>query len=167
MEIITVFLAILSLFMIIGIGYIAQKINILNHDRVYLISRILVNIAIPAITISSMQVPHTPATMSIVDNMLLVAGGYYIAAFLVSILICHFLPSTPAEKGVYQFMLVFPNTMFMGLPVASAVLGPNSLFYVILFNLPFNLLVFTMGVWLLAQGRPGKFDLKVMLSPAL
>ncbi len=47
MEIITVFLAILSLFMIIGIGYIAQKINILNHDRVYLISRILVNIAIP------------------------------------------------------------------------------------------------------------------------
>jgi len=105
--------------------------------------------------------------MSIVDNMLLVAGGYYIAAFLVSILICHFLPSTPAEKGVYQFMLVFPNTMFMGLPVASAVLGPNSLFYVILFNLPFNLLVFTMGVWLLAQGRPGKFDLKVMLSPGL
>ncbi|MGB8891900.1 MAG: AEC family transporter [Methanoregula sp.] len=167
MEILTVFLAIISLFVIIGIGYIAQKVGILNHDRVHLISRILVNIAIPAITISSMQVSRTVATMSIVNNMLLVAGGYYIVAFLVSILICHFLPSTPAEKGVYQFMLVFPNTMFMGLPVASAVLGTGSLFYVILFNLPFNLLVFTMGVWLLAQGRPGKFDLTVMLSPGL
>jgi predicted permease len=167
MQILTVFLAIISLFVIIGIGYIAQKVSILNHDRVHLISRVLVNVAIPAITISSMQVSRTAATMSIVNNMLLVAGGYYIVAFLISILICHFLPSTPAEKGVYQFMLVFPNTMFMGLPVALAVLGTGSLFYVILFNLPFNLLVFTMGVWLLAQGRPGKFDLKVMLSPGL
>ena len=52
-------------------------------------------------------------------------------------------------------MLVFPNTMFMGIPVAFAILGPDSLFYVILFNLPFNFLVFTMGVWLMARAGPG------------
>ncbi|MDD1703404.1 MAG: AEC family transporter [Methanoregula sp.] len=167
MELIAILLAIFSLFVIIGIGYAARKQGILNGDRVHLISHILVNVALPAITISSMQVPHTAKTMDIVDSTLLVAGIYYVAAFLVSILICHFLPSSPAEKGVFQFMLVFPNTMFMGIPVAEAVLGPDSLFYVILFNLPFNLLVFTMGVWLLAQGRPGKLDPKVLLSPGL
>jgi len=167
MQIIAVFLAILSLFVIIGIGYIAQKSGILNQDRVHLISHILVNVALPAITISSMQVADTAKTAGIADSTLLVATGYYLAAFLVSILICTFLPSTPAEKGVFQFMLVFPNTMFMGIPVALAVLGPDSLFYVILFNLPFNLLVFTMGVWLLAQGRPGKLDPKILLSPGL
>ncbi|MGD0535240.1 MAG: AEC family transporter [Methanoregula sp.] len=167
MELITILIAIFSLFVIIGIGFAARRYGILNGDRVHLISHVLVNVALPAITISSMQVPATAKTMGIVDSMLLVAGGYYLAAFLISILICHFLPSTPAEKGVFQFMLVFPNTMFMGIPVASAVLCPGSLFYVILFNLPFNFLVFTMGVWLLARGRPGKLDPKVLLSPGL
>jgi len=167
MDLITVLVAISSLFALIGVGFVARRYNILKDDFVHLLSHVLVNIALPAITISSMQVPHTAKTMGIVDSMLAVAVCYYIAAFLASILICHFLPSTPTEKGVFQFMLVFPNTMFMGIPVASAILGPDSLFYVILFNLPFNFLVFTVGVWLLARGRPGKLDPKVLLSPGL
>ena len=167
MDLITVLVAISSLFALIGVGFVARRYNILKDDFVHLLSHVLVNIALPAITISSMQVPHTAKTMGIVDSMLVVAVCYYIAAFLLSILICHFLPSTPTEKGVFQFMLVFPNTMFMGIPVASAILGPDSLFYVILFNLPFNFLVFTVGVWLLARGRPGKLDPKVLLSPGL
>ena len=114
-----------------------------------------------------MQVPDTTKTIGIVDSTLIVAGCSYIAAFLISILVCRFLPSTQEEKGVFQFMLVFPNTMFMGIPVALAVLGPGSLFYVILFNVPFYFLVFTLGVWLLARGLPGKLDPKVLLSPGL
>lgn len=167
MELIAIILAIASLFVIIGIGYAARKYGLLNGSRVHLISHILVNIALPAITISSMQVPLTDQTLSIMDRTLLVAGAYYLAAFFISIAICRFLPASRAEKGVFQFMMVFPNTMFMGIPVAEAILGPDSLFYVILFNLPFNLLVFTLGVWLMTQGRPGKFDPKVMLSPGL
>ncbi len=167
MEPFAILTAIISLFVLIGIGFAARGYGILNGGRVHLISHILVNISLPALTISSMQVPETAKTMGIVDSMLFVAFCYYIAAFLVSVLICRFLPSTQAEKGVFQFMLVFPNTMFMGIPVAQAVLGPDSLFYVILFNLPFNFLVFTLGVWLLARGRPGKFDPKVLLSPGL
>ena len=167
MELFPVLFAIGSLFAIIGVGYAARRYNLISGDFVHLLSRVLVNIALPAITISSMQVPHTAQTMGIVDSTLLVAACYYVAAFVISILVCHFLPSTSTEHGVFQFMLVFPNTMFMGIPVASAILGPSSLFYVILFNLPFNFLVFTMGVWLLARGRPGKLDPKVLLSPGL
>jgi len=167
MELFPVLFAIGSLFAIIGVGFVARRYNVISGDFVHLLSRVLVNIALPAITISSMQVPHTAQTMGIVDSTLLVAACYYIAAFLISVLVCRFLPSTSTEHGVFQFMLVFPNTMFMGIPVASAILGPSSLFYVILFNLPFNFLVFTMGVWLLARGRPGKLDPKVLLSPGL
>lgn len=167
MELFPVLFAIGSLFAIIGVGFAARRYNIISGDFVHILSRVLVNIALPAITISSMQVPHTATTMGIVDSTLLIAGGYYLAAFFISILVCRFLPSTSTEQGVFQFMLVFPNTMFMGIPVASAILGPASLFYVILFNLPFNFLVFTMGVWLLARGRPGKLDPKVLLSPGL
>lgn len=167
MNFIAVLTSILSLFIIIGIGYILSKDGILTGSRVHTISHILVNIALPALTISSMQVPSTAQSMGIVDHMLLLAFAYYILAFLASIAICRFLPSTDTEKGVFQFMLVFPNVGFMGIPVSEVILGPESLFYVILFNLPFNLLVFTMGIWLLARGRPGKLDPLVLLTPGL
>ncbi|HVP97056.1 AEC family transporter [Methanoregula sp.] len=167
MELVAIIIALVTLFILIGTGYAARKYGILNGDRVHLISHVLVNVALPALSISSLQVPETATTMGIVDVMLLVAVAYYLAAFVVGILFCRLVPSTAEEKGVFQFMLVFPNTMFMGIPVALAVLGPSSLFYVILFNVPFYFLVFTLGVWLLARGRPGKIDLKVLLSPGL
>jgi malate permease and related proteins len=167
MDFIAVLTSILSLFIIIGIGYVLRKDGLLTGSRVHTISHILVNIALPALTISSMQIPATAKSMGVVDSMLFLAFAYYLLAFLAGIAICRFLPSTDTEKGVFQFMLVFPNVGFMGIPVAEVILGPDSLFYVILFNLPFNLLVFTMGIWLLARGRPGKLDPLVLLTPGL
>jgi len=167
MELLAIFVAIISLFALIGVGFGARRYGILTGNHVHLIAHVLVNVALPALTISSMQVPDTAKNLGIVDSMLIVAFCYYIAAFLISILVCRYITATPAETGVFEFMLVFPNTMFMGIPVTLAVLGQASLFYVILFNLPFNFLVFTLGVWLLARGRPGKLDPKVLFSPGL
>jgi len=167
MELFAIVLALIALFIIIAIGYLARIYGILNGDRVHFISHILVNVALPAISITSLQIPENATTMNIVDHMLVVAVIYYIAAFIIGTLIFRFIPSTPKDKGVFQFMLVFPNTLFMGLPVASAVFGQSSLFYVILFNVPFYLLVFTLGVWMLNRGRSGKIDIKVLLSPGL
>jgi predicted permease len=167
MDFLTVVIAIATLFVLIAVGFGVRKYTLIKDNHVHLISHILVNVSLPALTIASMQIPETAKTMGIVDQMLVVAVAYYLAAFAFGLLLCRFLPTTPEEKGVFQFMLVFPNSMFMGIPVALAVLGQSSLFYVILFNVPFYFLVFTLGVWLLARGRPGKIDLKVLLSPGL
>lgn len=167
MDFLTVVIAIATLFVLIAVGFGARKYTLIKDKHIHLISHILVNVSLPALTIASMQVPETAKTMGIVDQMIVVAVAYYLAAFAFGLLLCRFLPTTPEEKGVFQFMLVFPNSMFMGIPVALAVLGQTSLFYVILFNVPFYFLVFTLGVWLLARGRPGKIDLKILLSPGL
>jgi malate permease and related proteins len=165
MDFLNVFTAILILFLIIGLGFFARKNGILDRNSVHGVSHILVTVALPALTISSMQLPYTAETISIVSHTLLLAFGYYLAALLFSIVVCRFIPATRAETGVFRFMLVFPNVGFMGIPVAAAILGPGALFYVILFNLPFNLLVFTMGVWLLAQGRQEKPGPLFLLTP--
>ncbi len=165
MDFIAVSVAILTLFLMIAAGFIARRHGYLGEHRVYQISHVLVNVAIPALTISSMQVPNTGPAMGMVETTLIVAFAYYIGAFFLSLLICHFLPADRKERGVFQFMLVFPNVGFMGIPVSEVILGPDSLFYVILFNLPFNLLVFTLGVWLLAHERTEGPDLRLLLTP--
>lgn len=165
MNTLPVITSILHLFLIIGIGFVARKLMILDDGRVHWLSHILVNIALPALTISSMQVPLSETTIGITESMLFVALAYYFGAFFISIAICHFIPATREEKGIFQFILVFPNVGFMGIPILMAILGPKSLFYVILFNLPFYLLAFTLGIYLITQGSSGKLYIRVLYTP--
>ncbi len=167
MDFLTVVIAIATLFVLIAVGFGARKYYLIKDKHVHLISHILVNVSLPALTIASMQVPRLQRPWGSSTRCLSSPWRTTLPHLPLASSSARFLPTTPEEKGVFQFMLVFPNSMFMGIPVALAVLGQTSLFYVILFNVPFYFLVFTLGVWLLARGRPGKIDLKVLLSPGL
>ncbi len=51
----------------------------------------------------------------------------------------------------YQMLTVFGNVGFIGIPLASAVLGPECLIFVSIYNLFFNLLIYTFGIALLQR----------------
>ena len=53
-------------------------------------------------------------------------------------------------------LTVFGNVSFIGIPLASAVLGSESLIFVSIFNLLFNLLIYTFGVSLLQRAAAGQ-----------
>ena len=73
MDFLTVVIAIATLFVLIAVGFGARKYSLIKDKHVHLISHILVNVSLPALTIASMQVPETAKTMGIVDQMLIVA----------------------------------------------------------------------------------------------
>ena len=66
------------------------------------------------------------------------------------------------DRGVYLFELMCGNVTYIGIPVCAAVLGPSAAFYASLLNIPYNLICFSLGVWLLA----GKLPWKKILNPA-
>ena len=71
-------------------------------------------------------------------------------------------------KNAYVLMTVFGNTGFIGIPVALAIIGPESMVYVIVFNFLFNLTIFTFGIMLLKKDTQGnKQSWKDYLSPGL
>ena len=58
----------------------------------------------------------------------------------------------------------------MGIPVVNALYGPGAVFYVAIFMVPFNILVYTYGVLLLSAGGEGekvKIDLKKICNPVV
>ena len=93
MDFFSVLISMITLFVIMGIGYFLRKHGALDGNRVHLISHVLVNIAIPALTIMSMQMPNTLQMVGMVDRTLLIAFAYYLLAFVASLGICRFLPS--------------------------------------------------------------------------
>ena len=71
--------------------------------------------------------------------------------------------------GLYSFMLLFGNVAFLGFPVVKAVIGEEALFHTALFNLPFNLLVFTIGVYYITKDTKmkGAMSLKKFINPGI
>ena len=55
------------------------------------------------------------------------------------------------------------NSMFIALPIVDGLLGPEAVFYVSLSCIPFNLLIYTYGVWRL-KGAGSRLRIKDMLS---
>jgi len=91
----------------------------------------------------------------------------YLISFAFAAVVPLFLKGSSFETGVLRFMLIFSNLGFMGYPVAYAMFGPESVFYVTLINLPFGFLVFTLGVFLLRPDLARNPELKRIVTPGL
>ena len=73
------------------------------------------------------------------------------------------------QQGLYIFMTVFSNIGFMGFPVMKAIFGNDAVFYTAIFNMLFNLLVFSVGTGIMGYGtgKKMKFNPKDLLSPGV
>ena len=54
-------------------------------------------------------------------------------------------------RRTYMCMLIFSNNSFMGYPVVEALFGGSAIFYITIFNLPFSILFFSLGLRLLKK----------------
>ncbi len=57
------------------------------------------------------------------------------------------------DRGMYSLMVGFMNNGFIGFPLATAVYGADALFFASLSNIPFNLILYTVGVVILQSGE--------------
>lgn len=154
------------LFLILAIGYIANKTKILNRDSNKLLSRLVLNIAMPCTILSSVM----GGAVTMTGNEALFFMGLVLISFALTYLVAWPLPrllrSPREDDGIIRFLVAFGNVAFMGYPVVQAMFGDGALFYVTLFNIPFNLLLFSLGI-VLTSGKRGKISLKLFLTPTL
>ncbi len=167
MEFTSIFLNILTLFVMIGIGYAAYKINFITRPGLSQLSSLLVNILLPCLIIDSMQIPLTVEHMNEMEWIFVIEGIYYIIALITALIVVRFMAGSIFETGVLKFMFLFSNLGFMGYPIANAAFGENSYFYVTLINLPFSLVVFTIGIYLIKPGQNIRDSIKNLISPGL
>ena len=88
--------------------------------------------------------------------------------YLLSALIVRLLPFNREKKPLMELLISVTNTMFIGVPVAEPVFGSQAVFYIALSCIPFNVLLYTYGVWRLKQGgERAKLNWRDMVSVPL
>ena len=156
------------IFILILTGFVLYKKKIISDGASKDLSALVVNVCSPGLIIVSMfndlsQIPRENVIfvgiIGVIFYLFLIFFGY----FLVWVL------KVPEYlKNAYVLMTVFGNTGFIGIPVALAIIGPESMVYVIVFNFLFNLTIFTFGIMLLKKDTSGKKQSwKDYLSPGL
>ncbi len=155
MSITVVLQQMVIIFILIGIGIILFRRGLLSEEGSKQISSLIINVTNPALLICSALDDGPKVSL----RELGIALAAYAAVFALLIAVGFLLPillRVPKNLHyAYQMLTVFGNVGFIGIPLASAVLGSESLIFVSIFNLLFNLLVYTLGISLLqrAAGR--------------
>lgn len=157
----------IALFLILAIGYIANKASLLNRDGAKLLSKLIVNVTLPALILASVMEIEDKMTGPDLAILLAIAFLSYAILGVVAWVTPKLIKAPQGTAGTYSFMAIFGNVAFIGFPIISAVYGQEAIFYAALFNIPFNLLIFSVGVAMLSPGGKLKIGRQVLLNPSL
>ena len=132
------------------IGFYLFKKNILTKEVNAKLSSMIVQITCPCIILNSLStVSHDDTGMVL---KLFLAGVVMYVIFPILAWIITKIMRVPAHlRGTYMCMLIFSNNSFMGYPVVQALYGDSAIFYITIFNMPFSILFFSMGLHLLKK----------------
>ena len=143
-------------------GFVCRKAKLLTEEGTATVSNIVVKIILPFYLFSAILNSGSGVDPRGVFLTLGLSFGMFLLSGLVALLVVPLLKPPADDRGVYLFETMCGNVTYIGIPVCAAVLGGNAAFYGSLLNIPYNLLCFSLGIWLLA----GKLPLKKILNPA-
>lgn len=156
MSILVVLQQMVIIFILIGIGMILYKCKRLSEESSKQISGIIINVTNPALLICSAFEEGPKVSLTELGTALFSYAAVFAILIAVSLLIPYLLRVPKKLHYAYQMLTIFGNVGFIGIPLASAVLGSESLIFVSIFNLLFNLLIYTVGTSMLQRAAAGQ-----------
>lgn len=168
MDIMVVFQTMLKLFLLLILGFVLFKCHIFDEYTNKKISALIVNVASPMLIISSIAGVEG-SNKSIVFLMIGAGILMYISFIILGKIINRIFPFPKKDWPVYECMVVFANTGFMGYPVLLDVFGQEAVFYASLIHMAFNFFVYTYAIMCLTKGDDSEFKLnfKQLLTPGI
>ena len=136
------------------LGFILRKTGIIDARMQKGLSDMLLLAILPFSILASSNYEKTPEVTEGMQIVLVAAMAYYILSLILMRLTSRKLPFEEKEQRVFVTMTVFANTGFVGFPLMSALYGNAGLLMAVVFNLAYNLFMYTYGIHLLS-GKTG------------
>ncbi|CAH2211868.1 AEC family transporter [Tepidibacter aestuarii] len=151
MNFMSTFNQVFMLFALILIGYTANKKELITQNLNKELSNIVLYITLPALIIKSMQYDFSKEMLKSSIGIIIISISMYLMSILISFFVIKNLDVKGKIKDIIQYLIIFPNVGFMGYPVISSIYGDSGVFYTALFNMPFNILVWSLGVMIMSR----------------
>ena len=166
--------SIIPIIAIIVLGYILQNRGWFGENFGANLSRLIMNIALPAsIFVSVMKYLTFDKLLSLSEGLIYTFGAFALTYSLAYICVKLFNVRT-GRRGTMINTFVNANTIFIGLPLNIALFGNEALPYFLIYYITNTISTWTLGIYLMtSDSKSGKnkasskFDWKKLMPPPL
>lgn len=164
-SVLTVAAQVLILFILIGVGFLCGKARFLTDSAVKGFTDIVLYIVTPCVIIHSYQREFDPAML----KALMISAAASLASFALDILLAELTVHDKDKKRekVLKFGVVFSNCGYMSLPLQSALLGEEGVFYGATYVALFNIVMWTYGVIVMSGDKKSISIKNIVLNPGM
>lgn len=155
MSVIGAFSGIFTIFILFAVGMLATKQKVLTDDHYAFCSRLLTGYSIPVLLFENATRNMNVPFIRDMGLLLLVPFAIQIISFICAILFGKLFKIEDKRSGVFTAMFSMANTIFIGLPVCTAIFGDNGTPYVMAFYMANTFCFWMLAVPLIAKDGSG------------
>ncbi len=158
---------IVSIFIIIFIGFAANRRGILPDQSNKFLVDLLMKITTPCMILSSLTSRElTEDTLVLTFQMILCSVLWFAAACLLSWFFCIKILKMKdnPDVGVYMACMTSINNGFMGFPITMALFGDDVFFFMVLFQMVLNIYLYSAAIIQVNYGGKGSVNLRAAFS---
>ncbi|NEZ45962.1 AEC family transporter [Clostridium niameyense] len=156
---------VLILFIIMLVGVVCRKKEILNNSINKKLSEFLVKVTLPCLIVSSFNYKFTNDMIDKCKMILFYSIMIHIIIIPLSNLI--FRRFNDKSNKVLRFASVFSNSAFMGYPVLQALYGNLGVFYGSIFGIPYNIIMLSVGIEIYTGKRSKESFKNILKQPGI
>ena len=150
-------------------GFLAVRLKVMPVEASKPLSSMLMKVTLPATVFASLIRPFDAEFLKLGAAAIALSLLFFSLFSVLSLPLSRLFRVPEGRRGMWCCCASYSNTGFMGFPVAYALFGDEGLILAVLINIPFNFLLYTVGVWMVCKdvrGAKGTFSLrKVLISP--
>lgn len=156
------------IFGVVIVGYIATRIGVWKVEMNRNMSVFVLNITCPMLIIGSVMGEGLQFSYQEIWQLIVVSLINYAVLIIGAFVIAKTWRVRPDRQGLQKFMVTFGNVTFIGFPACAAIFGDRAVFYASVLDIPFNLLIFTVGLsFVTEQPIRAIFRPRVLFSPCV
>ena len=144
---------ILALFLILFFGYFLRAKEVITRKRQKFLFDLLIDYILPFLIISAMTVDINPELIENTKILFICWFFVYLLLIISANIFKRFIKADDNKRRTFEFLIIFSNVGYMGLPIIGAVYSETGLFYGSLGMIPFNIVIWTYGIYLLSAGK--------------
>ena len=145
------------MFGLMAVGFVLYRTKVLSDQGSEQMAAVLVKVVTPAVIISSFNIPFNRLTLLELVVTFVLGIGAMLMGLVVAWLIYK------QTHRIEQFAITFSNVGFFGIPLVIGLLGQAYVIYLSAYILAFNVLVWSIGMYLVT-GRKASMKLTAFVK---
>lgn len=157
----------LELYLIFLAGFLAYRLGWLVPASRLVLTNLLLYVTLPCLIISSLHIPFDASLGEGIIVLMLLSIYFLGSTAMIAKWFANQMSLNKNTTGVFQNLLLFGNQGFIGVAVVAQLLGSDSLFLAVVFNLVYFILIWTYGIWVMGKEQSRLNLISLWKNPGL